>query len=739
MLILYLVLYDMAAVNLSYFLGLWLRFDLRFSQIPREYLESFVRFVPVYTLFAVLVFAGLSLYRSLWRFASYSELNRILGASAITAIFHMAGITALERRMPASYYAIGPVIQIILVTGVRFGYRFISLERSRRSKHFRAAHNAMIIGAGDAGQIVLRELLKSTKSDAKPVCLIDDDADKWGCLLEGVPVAGGRDSILLAVEKYKVDQILFAIPTASAQTRRDVLNICKETGCELKTLPGIYQLANGEVSLSRMKPVAVEDLLGREPIRVNMEEILQHLKDKTILVTGGGGSIGSELCRQIAGHEPKRLIIIDIYENNAYDIEQELRRKYPQLALDVLIGSVRDSRRINWVFEHYRPDIVYHAAAHKHVPLMETSPNEAIKNNVIGTYKTAYAALKYGTKRFVLISTDKAVNPTNIMGASKRLCEMVIQSMDAISKEGRMDLLPFLHAHADKMIDGQMVPDPMDHMAVYDGGKSKSRRSASSREAGADGAGGAGMDGIGTGGINAAGARMPIRIDSVRNKERTGTQFVAVRFGNVLGSNGSVIPLFKKQIEAGGPVTVTHPDIIRYFMTIPEAVSLVLQAGTYAWGGEIFVLDMGEPVKIDTLARNLIKLSGFRPDEDIKIVYTGLRPGEKLFEEKLMAEEGMKKTDNELIHIGKPIPFDVERFLGQLEELAMASYENSDRIVEMVEGIVSTFHPAGETVVGMGRQEDLDEMAGAEIAAMEAAAAVAAAGPDVGLARAASE
>ena len=715
-LILYLVLYDMAAVNLSYFLGLWLRFDLRFSQIPREYLESFVRFVPVYTLFAVLVFAGLSLYRSLWRFASYSELNRILGASAITAIFHMAGITALERRMPASYYAIGPVIQIILVTGVRFGYRFISLERSRRSKHFRAAHNAMIIGAGDAGQIVLRELLKSTKSDAKPVCLIDDDADKWGCLLEGVPVAGGRDSILLAVEKYKVDQILFAIPTASAQTRRDVLNICKETGCELKTLPGIYQLANGEVSLSRMKPVAVEDLLGREPIRVNMEEILQHLKDKTILVTGGGGSIGSELCRQIAGHEPKRLIIFDIYENNVYDIEQELRRKYPQLALDVLIGSVRDSRRINWVFAHYRPDIVYHAAAHKHVPLMETSPNEAIKNNVIGTYKTAYAALKYGTKRFVLISTDKAVNPTNIMGASKRLCEMVIQSMDAISKEGRMDLLPFLHAHADKMIDGQMVPDPMDHMAVYGGGKCKTRRAASGREAGADG----------------------IRIGSVKNKERMGTQFVAVRFGNVLGSNGSVIPLFKKQIKAGGPVTVTHPDIIRYFMTIPEAVSLVLQAGTYAWGGEIFVLDMGEPVKIDTLARNLIKLSGFKPDEDIKIVYTGLRPGEKLFEEKLMAEEGMKKTDNELIHIGKPIPFDVEKFLRQLEELAMASYENSDRIVEMVEEIVTTYHPAGKKASGMGRQEDLDEMMGAEMAAKEAAAAVAA-GPDVGLARAASE
>ena len=696
----YLLVYDMIAVNASYFLGLWLRFDLHFSQIPREYLDAYTRFAPIYTAAAVFVFAGLRLYKSLWKFASFSELNRILAATVITTIFHIVGITAIEGRMPASYYIFGPIIQVILVTGVRFGYRYISLERSRRSKHGRAAQNAMIIGAGSAGQIVVRELLNSNKSAARPVCFIDDDRDKWGYQIEGIPVVGGRDDILAAVEKYGVDQILLAIPTASAQVKRDILNICKETGCELKTLPGIYQLTNGEVSLSRMKAVAVEDLLGRDPIKVNTEEILGHLKGKTILVTGGGGSIGSELCRQIAGHEPERLIIFDIYENNAYDIEQELRRRYPGLNLDVLIGSVRDSRRINWVFEHYRPDIVYHAAAHKHVPLMETSPNEAIKNNVIGTYKTAYAALKYGTKRFVLISTDKAVNPTNIMGASKRLCEMVIQSMDAISKEGRMDLLPFLHAHADKMIDGQVVPDPMDHMAVYDGGKSKSRRSASGREAGADG----------------------IRIGSVKNKERTGTQFVAVRFGNVLGSNGSVIPLFKKQIEAGGPVTVTHPDIIRYFMTIPEAVSLVLQAGTYAWGGEIFVLDMGEPVKIDTLARNLIKLSGFKPDEDIKVVYTGLRPGEKLFEEKLMAEEGMKKTDNELIHIGKPIPFDVEKFLRQLEELAMASYENSDRIVEMVEEIVATYHPAGKKVVGMekrqtqtadggGRQSALDEAA----------------------------
>lgn len=406
----------------------------------------------------------------------------------------------------------------------------------------------------------------------------------------GVPVAGGRDKILESVRKYHIDQIMVAMPTASPKDKRDILNICKETQCELMSLPGVYQLANGEVSLSKMRPVAVEDLLGRDPIRVDMDEIFCYLKGKTILVTGGGGSIGSELCRQIAAHGPKRLIIFDIYENNAYDIEQELRRRYRDLDLVVLIGSVRDSRRINSVFAQYRPDIVYHAAAHKHVPLMETSPNEAIKNNVVGTYKTAYAAMKYGTKRFVLISTDKAVNPTNIMGASKRLCEMVIQSMDAVSREGNTDVLPLLYAHQDETI-GQAEQDPMDHTAVEgpDSGKADAEHT----------------------------------IESI--PEGGGTRFVAVRFGNVLGSNGSVIPLFKKQIEAGGPVTVTHPDIVRYFMTIPEAVSLVLQAGVYARGGEIFVLDMGEPVKIDDLARNLIRLSGYEPDVDIAITYTGLR------------------------------------------------------------------------------------------------------------------
>lgn len=664
----YLVVYDVIAINFAFFFGLWLRFDLQFSKIPREYFSAFLKFAPFYTVFTILVFAFRHLYNSLWRFASFNELTRIIEATVITGTFHIIGITVFVLRMPLSYYIIGICMQFGLTTVVRFGYRFINLERTRREKNAHIKHNVMIIGAGAAGMAVLRELRSSMELNSKACCVIDDNSNKWNRLIEGVPIVGGRDSIMQAAKQYDIDMIMFAIPSASAQEKRDILNICKETHCELKSLPGIYQMATGEVLLSKMKPVAVEDLLGRDSIKVNMDEIFQYLKGKTILVTGGGGSIGSELCRQIAAHEPKQLIIFDIYENNAYEIEQELKRKYGEkLNLVVLIGSVRDSRRINMVFEKYKPDIVYHAAAHKHVPLMETSPNEAIKNNVIGTYKTAYAALKHGTQRFVLISTDKAVNPTNIMGASKRLCEMVIQSMDAVSKSGRIDFLPFLHAHPDKKIDGQVVADPIDHMAVDDY---------------------ANKDDL-------------IPVDTVADEKRKGTQFVAVRFGNVLGSNGSVIPLFKKQILAGGPVTVTHPDIVRYFMTIPEAVSLVLQAGTYAAGGEIFVLDMGEPVKIDTLARNLIKLSGYEPDTDIKIQYSGLRPGEKLFEEKLMAEEGMKRTKNDLIHIGQPIPFDTTEFLHQLEELAEASYENSENIVEMVEEIVTTFHPVGAHPTGM--------------------------------------
>ena len=650
---LYLMIYDVIVVNFSFFFGLLLRFDFKFSQIPQEYMRSFLIFAPFYTVFVLIVFYGMRLYNSLWRFASFNELNRILAATVMTVLFHIVCITVFVLRMPISYYMVGAMMQFVLVTAVRFSYRYISLERAKRASEEVSVHRAMIIGAGAAGQMLVRELNGSTETDVKACCVIDDDMRKVGRYIEDIPVVGNRDTIFENVEKYQIDQILLAIPTASAQNVRDILAICNETECEIKRLPGVYQIANGDVLLSKMKPVAVEDLLGREPIKANMDKIFDYIRGKVILITGGGGSIGSELCRQIASHNPKQLIIFEIYENNAYDIEQELKRKYPELQLVTLIGSVRDSRRINWVFETYHPEIVYHAAAHKHVPLMETSPNEAIKNNVIGTYKTAYAALKYGTKKFVLISTDKAVNPTNIMGASKRLCEMVIQSMDYVSKNKLFALLPFVHAHSGGIDEIHTIHDGVDEAMeeVACTMEMKSEKSDGNR-----------------------------------------TEFVAVRFGNVLGSNGSVIPLFKKQIEAGGPVTVTHPDIIRYFMTIPEAVGLVLEASVNAWGGEIFVLDMGEPVKIDTLAKNLIRLSGYKPGEDIKIVYTGLRPGEKLYEEKLMAEEGMKKTDNELIHIGKPIPFDVKEFFEQMERFAAASYENDEHIVDLVKEVVTTYH-----------------------------------------------
>ena len=634
----YLVVYDIIAVNFSYFLGLWLRFDLQYSNIPREYLSAFLKFAPVYTVAVVIVFYILRLYNSLWRFASFDELNRIFAASVITTVIQIVGITALFVRMPFSYYVVGAATQFALITVVRFAYRFINMERARREQGARSRHNVMVIGAGAAGQTILRELQNSKEVSGKACCVIDDNPNKWNRYMDGVPVVGGRDSIMEMAKKYKIDEIFFALPTASIEDKRDILNICKETGCDMKSLPGLYQLANGDVSLSKLKPVAVEDLLGRDPIKVNMDEIFSQLKGKVIMVTGGGGSIGSELCRQIAAHDPKELVIFDVYENNAYDIQQELKKKYPNLKLDVIIGSVRDSRKIFKVFETYHPEIVYHAAAHKHVPLMEDSPCEAIKNNAIGTYKTAYAAIAHGCKKFVLISTDKAVNPTNIMGASKRLCEMEIQAFDHKVKEGKAWEIPQIFTHW--------------------------------------------MDEV---------VKKPEVEETLKNAK---TEFVAVRFGNVLGSNGSVIPLFKKQIEAGGPVTVTHPDIIRYFMTIPEAVSLVLQAGTYAHGGEIFVLDMGQPVKIDTLARNLIRLSGHTPDGDIKIEYTGLRPGEKLYEEKLMAEEGLKKTENELIHIGCPIPFDIEEFLKELDALTEAAYKNDDKIRERVEQIVSTYHPA---------------------------------------------
>lgn len=649
----YLVVFDIIAINFSYFFALFMRFEFSYKSIPKEYFMAYLEFAPIYTVFTIVIFYVLRLYSSLWRFASFNELNRVAGATVITTVFHWVGITVLFSKMPMSYYVTGPVIQFCLTTAVRFSYRYITMERQRRELRENIKHNAMIIGAGAAGQVILRELKNSNESQTRVCCMIDDNSNKWGRYMDGIPVVGGRDSIFESVDKYGIDKILVALPAASNEQRREILNICKETGCEIKSLPGIYQLTNGEVSLSKMKKVDVVDLLGREPIKVNMDEICTYIEGKVVLVTGGGGSIGSELCRQVAKHHPKQLVIFDIYENNAYDIEQELRKNCPDLNLVVLIGSVRDSRRIEGVFAKYRPQIVYHAAAHKHVPLMENSPNEAIKNNVIGTYKTALAAMKYGTERFVLISTDKAVNPTNIMGASKRLCEMVIQSMNVICRDGRTDILPKLYAHTD---------DDEAYRSVL-------KMTAAASEA------------------------TTTKEQPLEAGKKYITQYAAVRFGNVLGSNGSVIPLFKKQIEAGGPVTVTHPDIIRYFMTIPEAVSLVLQAGVYAQGGDIFVLDMGEPVKIDLLARNLIKLSGYTPDVDIKIVYSGLRPGEKLYEEKLMAEEGLQKTQNDLIHIGKPIPFNIEEFMKQLEMLAEVSYNNTENIEEIVAGVVKTYHP----------------------------------------------
>ena len=636
--------YDAVAVSLSYFIALWLRFDCRFSQIPARYLNALKYFVPFYIVFCLLVFSRLRMYKSLWRYVSYTELAGAGLSTLICGVFHVVFITAFLRRMPISYYVIGAVIQFCMVVSIRFVYRFFLLVKSENTmtRDGKQPKHVMLFGAGEAGQVILRDISRAREINEKVCCIIDDNENKWGRYIDGIPVVGGRDTILENVKKYKIEKIIIAIPSASMSERRDILNICKETDCELKNLPGIYQLVNGEVSVTALKNVSVEDLLGREPIKADMNEVFDFIHGKTVLVTGGGGSIGSELCRQVADHGPERLIIFDIYENNAYEIQLELRERHPELELITLIGSVRDSRKILQVFETYKPDIVYHAAAHKHVPLMEDSPCEAIKNNAIGTYKTAYAAMLNGCSRFVLISTDKAVNPTNIMGASKRLCEMIIQSFDTKIKAGKAEEIPQLFTH----------------FSGY--GKGDSERV----------------------------------IDSEVFKNIK-TEFVAVRFGNVLGSNGSVIPIFKKQIEKGGPVTVTHPDIIRYFMTIPEAVSLVMLAGTYAKGGEIFVLDMGSPVKIDTLARNLIRLSGLKPDVDIKVEYTGLRPGEKLYEEKLMAEEGLKKTENSMIHIGCPIPFEVNDFLEKLESLMNAAYFNRDNIRDLVAEMVSTYKPGG--------------------------------------------
>lgn len=600
---------DILTVLISYFLALMLRFDLRTWNIPAQYLEGYIWSMPYWVAVTLVVFYGCRLYHSIWRLASVAEFQSILVAYALLVLAYVGGGTFMDLHMPVSYYLMGYVLSFCMTTGIRFSYRLLRFYASRQvmEHHTEGQDRVMVIGAGEAGQAIIKELINSKKTNVKVCCIIDDNPNKKGRQLEGIPIVGNRYDMVTMIKRYNINRIIYAIPATTGQNRKEILNLCKDTGCRMQTVPGIYQLINGEVSVSTLRDVEITDLLGRAQVKVNNDEILQAIKGKNVLVTGGGGSIGSELCRQIAKAEPGRLIIFDIYENNAYEIQQELTRTYgDKLNLDVRIGSVRNTNRIRGIMEQYHPDVVFHAAAHKHVPLMEDSPNEAIKNNVIGTYKTAMAAAEAGVKKFVLISTDKAVNPTNIMGASKRLCEMVVQMM---------------------------------------------------------------------------------------NRKCPGTDFVAVRFGNVLGSNGSVIPLFKKQIAEGGPVTVTDKNIIRYFMTIPEAVSLVLQASYYAKGGEIFVLDMGEPVKIDDMARSLIRLSGYEPDVDIMIEYTGLRPGEKLFEELLMAEEGMKNTENELIHIGKPIEMDDDKFAEQLKELDEESRHEDGRIKELVAEIVPTYKP----------------------------------------------
>ena len=630
-----LMVYDFAAVIVSFGIALWLRFDCKVTSVESQYLTTYTKTIIIYALFCLVVFWFLRLYKSIWRFASYSELLRVILATVVTGVIYTGSLLVFNLHMPISYYVIGITVQFIATLGIRFFYRFVLLLRGRTNNEVQKK-NVMIIGAGSAGQMLFRDIKHAKETNETVACFIDDNPNKWDRYIDDVPVFGSRDHILEAVDKFNIDKIYVAVPSANPQDKRDILRVCNETSCELMNLPGMYQLYTGQVSVSKMKKVQIEDLLGRDPIKPNMDEVFAYVRNKVVLITGVG-SIGSELARQIASHNPKQLILFDVYENNAYDIQLELRKKYPNLDLVTLIGSVRDSRKMFDLFKKYRPQIVYHAAAHKHVPLMEDSPCESIKNNAMGTYKTAYAAMVHGCEKFVLISTDKAVNPTNIMGASKRLCEMIIQAFAAKIKEGKAYEIPQLFTHEKDMIEKPEIKEAL---------------------------------------------------------KTTTTEFVAVRFGNVLGSNGSVIPIFKRLIEAGGPVTVTHPDIIRYFMTIPEAVSLVLLAGTYAHGGEIFVLDMGEPVKITTLARNLIRLSGYTPDVDIKLEFTGLRPGEKLYEEKLMAEEGLKKTKNDLIHIGCPIPFDINEFLGELDGLLDAAYRNEDDMKERVQKIVSTYHPA---------------------------------------------
>ncbi|NLP15971.1 MAG: polysaccharide biosynthesis protein [Clostridiales bacterium] len=598
-----LILFDVAVIIVSSVLGLLLRFDFHFDRVDMRFVESLWRYLPINIVTTLLIFYILRLYHSIWRFAGIVEMQNVTAACILSALLQFAGLNIMNYPVPRSYYFLYGGVLFFLTLGNRFAYRFIRYIRRLANKSSEIK-SVMIIGAGEAANVIIKEIISSEHiSNTTVKCIIDDDPLKQGTYIHGIKVVGTRDDIIDTANLFHINEIIIAMPSVAKKTIREIVEICNETGCNLKILPGVYQLMSGEVSVSKLRNVEVEDLLGRDSIEVNLDSIMGYVKDKVVLVTGGGGSIGSELCRQLAAYHPKQLIIVDIYENNAYDIQQELKAHYPKLNLVVLIASVRSTTRMNYIFKTYKPQIVYHAAAHKHVPLMEDSPNEAIKNNVLGTWKTVQAADLYGTERFVLISTDKAVNPTNIMGASKRICEMIIQTYNKRSK----------------------------------------------------------------------------------------TEFVAVRFGNVLGSNGSVIPLFEKQIREGGPVTVTHPDIIRYFMTISEAVSLVLQAGAYAKGGEIFVLDMGEPVKILDLAENLIRLSGYKPGEDIMIEFTGLRPGEKLYEELLMEEEGLQATENNLIYIGKPIEMDEERFLRQLEELQDICVLEPVEIRKKVKEIVPTY------------------------------------------------
>ena len=603
----YLICYDIAAVALASYLALLLRFDFRPNQVPPEYLTVLWETIWISMLMTVIVFGIFRLYSSLWTYAGLTEMMYLVSACVVDALINMVIILLNHREhaypLPRSFYMLYGVFLLAFAFIGRFSYRGLRSLSSRVGGDPHQRKNVLIIGAGSAGSALIKEIQTSRLVNKSVVGVIDDDPAKQGTFIHGIRVIGTRGDILECAAAFSVDEIMIALPSASAKQIKEIVDICKQTGCELKRLPGIYQLVNGEVSISKLKEVDVNDLLGRDPVQVDLDSIMGYVSGQVVLVTGGGGSIGSELCRQIAGHAPKQLIIIDIYENNAYSIQQELLMKYPKLNLVVLIASVRNTKRMDDIFSKYHPDIVYHAAAHKHVPLMEDSPNEAVKNNVLGTWKVVQAADRYQVKRFVMISTDKAVNPTNIMGASKRVCEMIIQTYN----------------------------------------------------------------------------------------NRSDTEFVAVRFGNVLGSNGSVIPLFQKQIERGGPVTVTHPDIIRYFMTIPEAVSLVLQAGAYAKGGEIFVLDMGEPVRILDLAKNLILLSGHKPNEDIMIEFTGLRPGEKLYEEMLMEEEGLQSTQNDLIHIGKPIELDEEKFLAQLQQLKEYVESEPDDIRSYIQDIVPTY------------------------------------------------